>query len=244
MEKPPFLRAILPWLCLPVVALQGRAARRASFRMAPADGPLRGDVPAAKEASGPEIRLLILGDSSAAGVGAAQTSETLGPLLAEELATRTGSRVLWRMAGSNSATAADLRDHVVPNLAREDWTHVLICVGTNDAKNFVTGRAFKSGFGGLLYALKARFPDARLVWSPPIDMRTFPALQPFLGAMLEIRAQVIRAQGAQLCFERYAVAADPLPVEDATGFAADGFHANGLGYRIWAKHVAPIFAAL
>ena len=141
------------------------------------------------------------------------------------------------MAGSNSAIAADLRDHVVPHLPHENWTHILFIVGTNDAKNFVTLRSFKKGFGGLIYALKAKFPEARLVWSPIIDMEKMPTLTPFLARMLNIRARALNAEGADLCAERYAIAADPLPISIPNGFAADGFHANAAAYKVWADHV-------
>ncbi|MGL4406077.1 MAG: SGNH/GDSL hydrolase family protein, partial [Notoacmeibacter sp.] len=112
-------------------------------------------------------------------------------------------------------------------------------VGTNDAKNFVTSRNFTKGFGGLIYALKAKFPEARLVWSPVIDMEKMPTLTPFLGKMLNIRARLINATGADLCAERYAIAADPLPISIPDGFATDGFHANAKAYKVWADHVMP-----
>jgi lysophospholipase L1-like esterase len=233
MRKPSFLLGMLPWLTLPVVIVLGQRARARSPRLLPPPGPLTGAI----DGSGAALRLLVLGDSSAAGVGAAHTSECLAPLLAEAMHAKSGRPVFWRMAGANSAIAAELRDHVVPHLPHEAWTHILIAVGTNDAKNYVTVSRFKKGFGGLLYALKSRFPEARIVWSPVIDMRTMPALPVFLGQMLAIRARAINATGAELCRERYGVAADPLPVNDSKGFATDGFHANAAAYHIWARHV-------
>jgi lysophospholipase L1-like esterase len=211
----------------------GQKVRARTIRMVPPPGPLTGRI----EGKGETLRLLVLGDSSAAGVGADHTSECLGPLIAANLNATTGQPVEWRMAGSNSAVATDLRDHVVPHLPHEHWTHILFAVGTNDAKNFVTVRGFKKGFGGLIYALKARFPEARIVWSPIIDMEKMPTLTPFLARMLNIRARAINAEGAELCAERYIIAADPLPISIPDGFAADGFHANGKAYKVWADHV-------
>lgn len=239
MTPPHPLVALLPWLALPLVWVQGQAIRARAHRMAPPPGPLSGAVAGEGEA----LHLLVIGDSSAAGVGADETAQCLAPLIAARMAAQTGRSVCWRMAGGNSAVAAELRDHITPHLPAAPWTHILICVGTNDAKNYLTVRAFKRGFGGLLYALKTRFPGAAIVWSPVIDMRTMPALPPFLGRMLAIRARAINAMGAELCRERYAVAAEPLPVKDATGFAPDGFHANAAGYAIWADHVTPVLLA-
>jgi lysophospholipase L1-like esterase len=227
------------WLALPVLMVMAAGVRRRSFRMPPASGPVTGRVPGAE----PALRLLVIGDSSAAGVGVAHTREGLAAHVATEMARLSGQAVAWRMAGANSATAASLRDHVLPHVEPRDFTHVLVCVGTNDAKNYHTGNRFCRAFGGLAYALRTRFPDARIVWSPPIDMRDMPVLPPFLARMAHVRGRRITANGAQLCFERGLVAAAPLPVHDVAGFAADGFHANAVGCGHWAVHVAPMLLA-
>ena len=233
MQKPSFLTSLLPWLCLPVLVFHGRAVRKRTVRMVPPPGPLTGTI----DGKGEMLRLLVMGDSSAAGAGADHTSECLAPLIAANLHDATGKPVYWRMAGSNSAIASDVRDFVIPHLPSEQWTHILFAVGTNDAKNFVTLRGFKKGFGGLIYALRAKFPEALIVWSPIIDMEKMPTLTPFLARMLNIRARLLNAAGAELCSERYIIAADPLPISIPDGFAADGFHANGKAYKVWADHV-------
>ena len=231
------LLPLLSWLAFPIYAWQGIGVRLRTRRLLPAEGPVTHSLPG----QGAAVRLLVLGDSSAASVGITRTDRGIAALLAGMLARDTGRPVTWRAAGFNSATATQLRDIVVPNLAHDDWTHIVVSVGTNDAKNFHTVSRFKRDFGGLLYALRAKFPAARIVWSPVIDMTTVPALPPLLARILEIRAQAINAMGARLCHERGAVPASRLPVEDPTlGFSTDGFHASEAGYRAWAEHLLPL----
>ena len=192
----------------------------------------------------PAIRLLVVGDSSAAGVGIETTNGLLAVRLAQCIANRTGRRVVWRAAGFNSATAGQLRDFVVPNLAPEPWTHIVLAVGTNDAKNFHTVRRFKREFGGLIYALKAKWPEARIVWSPVVDMALIPALPRALGWLLEIRASLINRTGERLCLERGVVSATRLPILDPqAGFSRDGFHASEAGYAAWAEHLEELVMA-
>ena len=234
------LRSLLSWLAFPVYAWQGVRVRLRTPRMLPPTGPVRHLI----EGAEPAVNLLVLGESSAAGVGIDQTEEGLAARLAGLIRERTGRRVVWRAAGFNSATAGQLRDHVVPNLAAEAWDHIVLAVGTNDAKNFHTVGRFKREFGGLVYALRAKWPEARIVWSPVVEMTLVPALPPLLGKVLEIRASLINRMGERLCLERGAVPAARLPIPDPqAGFSRDGFHASAAGYGAWAEHLAEVVMA-
>jgi lysophospholipase L1-like esterase len=227
------LLPLLTWLAFPAYVWQGVGVRLRTERMQPAAGPVLHQT----DGSEPALSLLVLGDSSAASVGIGHAGDGLAAQLALLIGERTGRAVRWRAAGFSSATSAELRDHVVPNLAPEPWSHIVLAVGTNDVKNFHSVPRFKRSFGGLLYALRAKWPEARLVWCPAIDFTRVPALPPLLGQILEVRAGAINAMGERLCGERGAIAAARLPVLGASGFASDGFHGSELGYRAWAAHV-------
>ena len=228
---------LLTWLAFPVYVWQGLGVRRRTTRMLPAKGPVRHRIDGAK----PELRLLVLGDSSAASVGIEQSEQGIAATLAHLIAAQTGRAVVWRAAGFNSATSGQINAHVLPNLAAEDWTHIVLSIGTNDMKNFHSVPRFKRDFGGLLYGLRAKWPEARVVWSPIVDMTRVPALPPMLGKILEIRAQAFNDKGRALCFERGAAPAERLPILDPdAGFSTDGFHASAAGYQAWAEHLLPV----
>lgn len=229
--------ALLSWLAFPAYVWQGLGVRRRTQRMLPAGGPVRHRI----EGDEPAVALLVLGDSSAASVGIESSEDGLAAELARLISERTGRAVVWRAAGFNSATSGQIRDHVLPNLAPEPWTHIVLSIGTNDAKNFHTAARFKREFGGLLYALRAKWPEARVVWSPVVEMNLVPALPPLLGTILEIRAGIVNRTGAALALERGAVPAMRLPILDpAAGFSSDGFHASEAGYAAWAAHLLPL----
>ncbi|UHD45033.1 SGNH/GDSL hydrolase family protein [Aureimonas altamirensis] len=228
-------KAFLTWLMFPVYVWQGARIRRRIERLRPPEGPLAGYF--GPHAESPHIRLLVLGDSSAAGVGVDRMEDSLAVRLAERLHAVSGLTVAWRAIGSNGAVSAELRDYVVPNIAREAFTHIVLMVGTNDVKNFHGQRRFKKGFGGLLYALRARWPQARIVWSPPVDMRRVPALPRGIGAVLEMRADLFRRLGTRLCHERGAIPSITLPRVEPAGFSRDGFHASAEGSAYYAGHL-------
>lgn len=228
------LLALLTWLAFPVYVWQGLGVRRRTSRMLPAQGPVMHEIPG----KAPPISLLVLGDSSAASVGIKQSEYGLAAQLAVLIAERAGRAVRWRAAGFNSATSGQIRDFVLPNLSADPWTHIMLAIGTNDTKNFHSVPRFKKEFGGLLYALRAKWPEARVVWSPVLEFTRAPAMPPLLGRILEIRATEMNRMGVRLCNERGAVPAARLPITDPeAGFASDGFHASEAGYRAWAEHL-------
>lgn len=231
------LLALLTWLAFPVYIWQGLGVRRRTTRMLPAHGPVMHEIPG----KAPAITLLVLGDSSAASVGIGHSENGLAAQLAVLISEREGNAVRWRAAGFNSATSGQIRDHVLPNLSADPWTHIVLAIGTNDTKNFHSVRRFKKEFGGLLYALRAKWPEARVVWSPVLQFTRAPAMPSLLGKILEIRALEMNQMGKRLCLERGAVPAPRLPITNPeAGFASDGFHASEAGYRAWAEHLVSL----
>ena len=87
----------------PVLVAQGRRLRRDTPRLPDAASPWHGTV------AGPRpLSLLVLGDSTAAGVGADTQDDALPGHLGRELAARTGRGVQWRAIGENGADAREL----------------------------------------------------------------------------------------------------------------------------------------
>lgn len=228
------LASLLTWLAFPIYVWQGLGVRRRTERMLPAQGPVLHRI----DGNEPAISLIVLGDSSAASVGVGRSEDGLAAQLAKLISERTGRAVNWRAAGFNSATSSQIRDYVLPNLSTDRWTHIVLTIGTNDTKNFHSVPRFKKDFGGLLYALRAKWPEARVVWSPVLEFTRAPAMPPLLGKILEVRAGAVNRMGESLCLERGAVPVPRLPILDpAAGFSTDGFHASEIGYRAWAEHM-------
>lgn len=240
LEPPSALEALLSWLALPVYVWQGLGLRRRIQRMAPPPNPGILAFPG----KGRPLKLLVIGDSSAAGVGVDDLSQSVAGLLPRFLAERSGRPVTARIAGMNSATSGQLRDYVVPHLEPRDFDVIALKIGTNDAKNYHSVRRFKKEFGTLLYALRARFPLATIVWSGVIDMADVPALPSPLNRILSIRSRLIDRMGRTLCHERGALCPPSEWRAIPENFSVDGFHASAAGYREWADGLADFILAM
>lgn len=236
------LEIITSWLGLPIYAFQGIRIRKNTMRMAPPK-----QIPFVEvtgNANHKPLKLLFIGDSSAAGVGVKDFKDCVAGRTPYLVAEKTGRSVTCRTCGNNSATAGELRDFIVPNLARDTYDYVIINIGTNDAKNFHTATRFKKEFGGLLYALNAKFPDAKVIWSGIIDVSKIPLLPSPLNKLMGIRASILRRKADELCFERAALAPKTKWRIIEENFSEDGFHASSKGYEEWAEELSAYIADL
>lgn len=234
------LEIIQSWLGLPVYIWQGLNVRRKTnpMRMGPPD-----IIPIVElKGKGEPISILVIGDSTAAGIGVDKFEEAVAGRLPYLLKEKTGKPVRVKTSGHSSATSKTLRDFVVPNLIDEEYDYVFLSVGTNDAKNFHTGRQFCKNFSGLLNACQAKFTGAKIIWSGVVDMTGMPVLPSPLNKILGIRSRIIVKNGRTLCHERGALSPTSKWQPIKENFSKDGFHASSKGYLAWADELADYIA--
>jgi hypothetical protein len=108
-------------LLLPVAVAQGVWVRRITPRLPDASGPIEGIAEPGRNGShdkaGAGTRLILLGESTVAGIGAPTHDLALAGKTAEALARRTGNPVCWLALGRSGANARVARIHLVPKLA-------------------------------------------------------------------------------------------------------------------------------
>ena len=164
-------------LLAPVLLVQGRRMFRTMPRLPPPSGDPTGTV-----GEGPPLRLLVVGDSAAAGFGAETLDEALPGRLAARLAAR-GRRVTWSLFARFGSTAARTLAYVRKQDAF-DVDLAVVSLGLNDLIAGVSQAAWLADMEALAGELRARFGAPLVVASglPPIG--GFPALpQPMRWVM-------------------------------------------------------------
>lgn len=219
----------------PLLVLQGRTVRRNTPLLPDASGPTTGEVAGPT----PALRLLVIGESTVAGVGAPTHAGALTGQLAVALAAHLGCGVLWRAAGENGATASTVRKCLIPALPAEPADVVLVALGVNDTLRLHSPTRWAADLTALIGALRERVGPAPVFLAATPPMGRFPALPQPLRAVLGLRAHLLDVTAAGLAPRLLAVTHLPtnIPVTPAL-FCADGFHPGPEGYRLWGALLA------
>ncbi|WP_293500405.1 SGNH/GDSL hydrolase family protein [Roseateles sp.] len=226
----------------PLLLWQGRAVRARALRLPEAEGQRTGS-------SGPPqptpevrpLRLLIVGDSSAAGVGAATQREALAGRLSEELARRTGRAVHWQLLARTGLTSAEACELLArAPLAPADLA--VTALGVNDATGRVPPGPWLGALdriddllrrrAGVRFVLHCAVPPMQRFALLPQPLRWWMGGQAGrLNAALAGHLQG-RADRALLALP------EELQAEADRLMAHDGFHPGPAGYALWARALA------
>ncbi|MER3390540.1 MAG: SGNH/GDSL hydrolase family protein [Microcella sp.] len=224
----------------PVLLPQGRRLRASTPRLPDAPLPWHGRVDgrgesAASGASRP-LRLLVIGDSTAAGVGVDHADLGLGGRLAEALSARTGRPVQWWAAGRNGATARDLVRQFLRPALEQPYDLVFLTVGANDALGLRSARAFRRDIRRILERTFAAHPQTALLMSSLPAFFRFRLLPDPLRRSLYRHSQALEREARALVDAHPRSHMSPPPPPYTEGFfASDEFHPSAIGYRDWAE---------
>ena len=200
-------------------------------RLPEAAGPRTGEMGA-----GPPLRLLVLGDSSAAGVGVEHQRDALGGQLAQQLADT--HRVHWQVIAKSGGTAGStlkLLAHSPP----DPCDMVVIALGVNDSKNGHSLRRWTRDYAALIALVQTRTGAREILVSAVPDLGVFPALPWPLSAIIGRRARQFETALREVAKHRPHVHHMPMtiPLRPET-LASDGLHPGPQTYQVWAQGVA------
>lgn len=188
---------------------------------------------------GPELalRVLWLGDSTAAGVGVDDPADALPTVVAAAL----GRPVELSVLAVSGDRVGDVVDDQLPASGPVEADVVFVSVGAND----VTHLTSRDDFAARYRALLGRLPSsAEVVLLGVPDMGAVPRLAQPLRAVAGFRGrqldEVVREVAADTGAAYVGIAAATGPTfraEPGRMFAVDEYHPSAAGYRLWADAV-------
>ena len=187
--------------------------------------------------SGPEDAPLALwlGDSTAAGVGAATEAGTVPGRVAAAM----GERL--EVLAVSGATVAEVLDEQLSRIGGREPATIYVSVGSNDVTHLTSRADFEAGYRDLL----ARLPSVQLVLlgvpdmgSPPRLLQPLRAVAGFRGRQLDEVIREVAATTPRATYVDIAGHTGPaFRAEPGRYFSADKYHPNGAGYELWADAV-------
>jgi lysophospholipase L1-like esterase len=180
------------------------------------------------------LRLLVLGDSTAAGVGADTQLEALPGSLARQFAERFRRGTSWRAIGENGATARDLLERFIDTACDSSYDVVFLSIGANDALGLRSRGAFSRDIRRLVQRLREASPDAVILVSLMPRFDRFSSLANPLRWNLALHAASLD-DGARAAIAKFpgAFAIPKPPPYTTTFWASDLFHPSASGYQEW-----------
>lgn len=191
---------------------------------------------------GTPLTFVVLGDSSAAGVGAGSADNAYATLLAQRLADK-GRRVELLGVGTSGARVADVLDEQIAMAVVTDPDLIFVGIGANDVTHVTPLRDVERDMRAVITALQAT--GAQVVVAGAPDMRAAAWYEP-LRTLAGWRGGRVTAAIEAAARERGAIVV-PLAKETAPYFAAhpddayssDDFHPSPGGYGAWADAIYP-----
>lgn len=220
---------------MPLLAVQGRGVRRRMPRLPAAAGEVAGIV----DAAGPPARLVVLGESTVAGIGAVTHADGLTGQLAVALARSTGRAVAWHAVGKVGVTARQAMA-LVPQVPTAPTELVVVVRGINDVLAFTPPGRWGDHLLSLITGVRER-----LCWQVPVLIAgvppagQLPALPQPLRGILGRHARALDAASHRLSQRLPAV--QHVPTQARVGeqdVCLDRFHPSPTGYAAWAQQLA------
>jgi lysophospholipase L1-like esterase len=221
-------------------------AAAAAFLLLAASTPLLAREPRMFGDAGAPLEYVVLGDSTAAGVGADYESGIAVGTATELGRTR---RVTMTNFGVSGARVRDVvRDQLDAAVARKPEL-VLLAVTPNDVTHLTCIRSMRRDLETIVTRLRAANPHVAIVVTGSADMSAPPRIPRLLRPVAGWRTRAVNrmvidvAAKRGLTFAPIARETGPLFHRDPTLFDTDGFHPNARGYAAWRAVLNPALHA-
>ncbi|WP_162933105.1 SGNH/GDSL hydrolase family protein [Roseovarius sp. EL26] len=191
---------------------------------------------------GRPLRLFIVGDSSAEGVGVSHQKAALSGRTVDRLAR--DFEVHWRVVAKSGATAGDTVERLKSSEA-ETFDVAITVLGVNDTKNGIGSAAWQAHYQEVFALLQEKFEVRHILACGLPPLQDFPLLPNPLRGVLDRRARRFEALLLRMIAANERAAFLPMPPRlDPSKMAEDGFHPGPEIYDEWGARAAAAIEAM
>ncbi|MEP6902586.1 MAG: SGNH/GDSL hydrolase family protein [Actinomycetota bacterium] len=226
---------ILPFA--PFLYLQGQYVRRKIGRLPDAGGETVGKFSAGEMS----VKLLILGESTATGIGARTHETALAGQFARCLGAKLGKSVEWHVVGRSGITVKETIHELVPQIPAEKFDYIMLALCGNEVLKLRSPRTFRRDMKKLLGILQEKYEDATVFITNAPAVRLSPVLPQPIKFILGHLSALHDANAREFTAEMKNVFYFHQPSEVPKDFFADGLHPSEKGYTDWSRRMIEFF---
>ena len=221
----------------PFLYLQGQYVRRKIGRLPDAAGEKSGTFANGDE----EVNLLVLGESTASGVGASTHETGLAGQFAKYLGEKVGKSVRWQVVGKSGITVGRTIRELVPEIPDEKFDYIMLALCGNEVLSLHSPRVFRRDMQRLLAILRERHPEATVFITNAPAIRLSPILPFTIKFILGHLSALHDANAREFTAPMHRVFYFHQPTSVPDDFFADGIHPSEKGYTAWSKRMIEFF---
>lgn len=243
----------------PVYLYQGMKLKKTALRLPEAEGERRGRLTLASKDNSSEdkatLNLMLLGDSSAAGVGVSSQQQALAGQLLEQLQLlpqiqQKFSQLEWSLHATSGHTSFDAlrRLYVLPKPATA-VDIMIVMIGVNDTTANISTSKWEQQLREIIGLSKRKFGAKHIIFPCLPPMQNMPAIPSPLNKLMGYKTQIMNEKLIQVCDHYDEVLAlqfdlDNSDLQNQNFFAEDGFHPNSAAYLLLAEKLAKTISEL
>ena len=231
---------------LPLLYIQGRRLKNTMLDLPEAND----TVGASGLHSNPPAKMLVIGESTMAGVGVESNAEGFVGTLANHLSEHFNRRIHWQVYAKSGITANRVSKELLAKIEESDWDLIVIGLGGNDAFQANSPNHWKYHVRLVISELQHRFPTIPIVFTNMPPVKEFPAftslMKSTIGNLIELLGQALQEVVKE--FENVYYASDVIQIDDWVNkhnlssdrslYFSDGVHPSKLAYQLLAKDVS------
>ena len=230
---------------LPFLYFDAKKVRKHTPILPPAENPNG----VSKSDNKDQLRVLILGESTMAGLGVKKHAEGFPGAFADNISKLTGKQIIWEVHAKSGYTVKQINERIIQNINGQ-FDLIVIGVGGNDAFTLNTTGNWSRDILIMIESLISKFPSSKCVFINMPPIHAFPGFTPLLKKTLGKRVELLGRKLKQLTDRIQNVFYIEEKIEldqwkqkfdlenNSEDFFSDGVHPSKLTYQTWAKQVA------
>ena len=235
--------ALLSIPLLLIMYVQGKRIRASVPPLPEADFPVGSTKADVVDA----IRIITIGESTIAGVGAKTHEEAFTGTLAQCLTDQTAKAVHWRVYAKSGYTVKKMRERLVPKIEEKQLDLIVIGTGGNDAFSLNSPTQWRKEQAKLIEDLRSKFPDTPICFTNMPPIHEFPAFTSIIQFVVGNLVQLLGEELADLVqpYDKVYFNSEQISFDtwtkrynmsgDIEEFFSDGVHPAVITYQVWAK---------